>query len=224
MKAKETQAEQWARRTQVQPQQVAAWGAWLGGEWDWTWWLTMTFRQPVGERGANARWKAWAAWLNRALECEDCERKGRYPRCAREKGVSFELCRYRERGSARPEYVRFSELSRWRGDVPHFHALMILPWWLQDFPRDRAWEKAFSICGQSRIEPFDASRGASYYCTKYISKGANVLFSPGIGRVKRGERRGKGKGKEREREGKGRGKETVPLGKGEGKESYGFLG
>jgi len=181
----EHQAGRWASVHRVEESQVEAWGTWLGEQWDWDWWMTMTMKDAVGEVGANSRWKAWERWLNRVMECESCDRKGRYARCGRESGVAFELCRYRERGSARAEFVRFSELQRWRGDVPHFHALMVLPWWLKEFRRDRAWEKAFELAGRSRIEPYDPALGARFYTTKYVAKGANVVFSPGLDGVKR---------------------------------------
>lgn len=43
------------------------WGDWLSEEWKWDWWCTMTFRDPMGPKGAHTRWVKWVRWLRSAV-------------------------------------------------------------------------------------------------------------------------------------------------------------
>jgi len=115
----------------------------------WTWWVTITFRDDVGSYTAWRRAKQFITYLERG---------------GREKGR-----RRRSVGA----FVAL-EVHRWSRNsqdtlTPHLHMLID---GVADLRRDEAWKFTFERNGRSRIEPYDKTRGAAYYITKYIAKEA----------------------------------------------------
>ncbi len=56
----------WDRRDVRQRVQVE-WGAWLDG-WPWEWFVTATFRDPVGVEQAHDRWRKWTHEIEDAVQ------------------------------------------------------------------------------------------------------------------------------------------------------------
>jgi hypothetical protein len=146
-----------------------AWGDWLTTNWDWDWWVTLTFDPVTQDRGGRfvpgsathtqVGWQrssaSWDAWLNEI-----------------------------EGG---PGLDGLNSLYWFRGREPnpnrrgtHFHALV------GGVPaatrRDAAWRRWFDRHGLARIEAYDRARGAGWYVAKYVVKELGDLrFSDNAG-------------------------------------------
>jgi len=121
-----------------------------------TWYVTLTFKEPRHPESAD---KAFFRWIRHINECL-------YGRRYREKkkGVTYIKCmEYQKR------------------DVIHFHCLIGDPhlYKLKRLDFMKAWE--FDCYrGFARIFKYDAARGAVNYCSKYVLKGGeiDVYISP----------------------------------------------
>lgn len=120
-----------------------AYGQWFDSLGEWQWFLTITFRDPPPNSVGWTR-PGWAT--------------------AKRAWQSFE-------GFAQPpvgnlNYVRAFEIQPWRG-APHVHALLAKtdP---NFFKPACSW--LWKNCGMSRLLPYDPSKGAAFYITKYVAK------------------------------------------------------
>jgi hypothetical protein len=147
---------------------LAEWGDWLNREWEWSWFVTLTFdvkRLPaVGTRtvvGWSASSRAWDQWLERLIDSSglwEPRSVGAIPRDA--------------------WWIRGREPNPWRQGT-HFHALIGgLP---PSASRRDAWSDWFGRHGLARILPYEPSLGAAHYLTKYVVKElGDVVFSPNL--------------------------------------------
>jgi len=127
-----------------------------------TWYVTLTFKEPKHPESAD---KAFFRWIRHINECL-------YGRRYREKkkGVTYIKCmEYQKR------------------DVIHFHCLIGDPhlYKLKRLDFMKAWECGCNsskelVNGFARIFKYDATRGAVNYCSKYVLKGGeiDVYISP----------------------------------------------
>jgi len=113
---------------------------------------TFTFREEVHPEQADRRFNRYIRYINEELF-------GR---------------RYREKGKG-IYYVRALEVQK-RG-VLHFHALM--GGGVRRLRRLTLMDRWYEHNGIARIQPYDASKGAKGYLSKYVYKGGEVeLFIP----------------------------------------------
>ena len=138
------------------------------------WFVTLTFKDPVHKEVADCRFKRWIVHINNSLY------GGNYR--TKKKGVTW-----------------FKAMERQKRGVLHFHCLIGSPdmYRLRRDKYMRAWETncgmktsrfrvdhgrfdkiqalpdALDIIsnGIARIYKYDPSKGADYYCSKYITKG-----------------------------------------------------
>lgn len=150
-----------------------AWGSWLSAQWDWSWWVTLTFdpdkalrdRNPDGTRtgvGWSASARSWDEWL--AATLGDSSGSTTLP------GSIY--------------WVRGREPNPYRYGT-HFHALIGgVP---DDLRRDAAWRWWFDRNGHARIEPYRADWGAGRYLSKYVVKElGDITFSDNLGTFAKG--------------------------------------
>jgi hypothetical protein len=139
------------------------WGDWLSKGWDWSWFVTLTFDPKRATHGTRNLF-GWAAtdraWYELLAEVEGAEgaRQGLAPHTW---------------------WVRGREPHHGYGGT-HFHALIggLSP----AASRRDAWSWWKDRYGINRIEPYDPSRGAAHYLTKYVVKQlGDVTFSPELG-------------------------------------------
>lgn len=129
------------------------WADWLlSDEWNWQWYLTLTFIEDVHPEQANRYYCKFVRLNNERIYGK------RYRRY--NKGITW---------------VRGLEYQR-RG-VIHFHSLFSgLPSYWQDeeyrFRAMKDWEGTAEKCGFARIYPY--KEGACAYISKYISKGGEL--------------------------------------------------
>lgn len=147
-------------------QQLREWGDWLEREWSWDLFVTLTHDNSEAALGRGTRsivgWKAssdrWDRWLSEAVIPNS--RSGT--------------------GLPDPYWVRGREPNPWRKGT-HFHALVggvgdvnrrgLWRWWFQ--------EQGY---GLARILPYEPSKGAAHYLTKYVVKElGDVRFSDNLG-------------------------------------------
>ncbi len=138
-----------------------------------TWFVTLTFKEPKHPEYAD---KAFFRWIRHINECL-------YGRRYREKkkGVTWIKCM---------EYQELRRINE-KKDVIHFHSLVGDPnlYKLKRLDFMKAWEyncnpsKAWQydcnpnielVNGISRIFKYDANRGAVNYCSKYVLKGGEI--------------------------------------------------
>jgi hypothetical protein len=139
------------------------WGRWLSEGWDWSWFVTLTFDPQKVRAGTRTQW-GWSA-SNRAWE-QFMEQLT--PQARGSQGLSGQLW-----------WVRGREPHHDSGGT-HFHALIggIEP----SVSRRDAWSWWKSRVGINRIEPYDPTRGAAHYLTKYVVKQlGDVQFSTNLG-------------------------------------------
>ena len=127
-----------------------------------TWYVTLTFKEPKHPESADKAFFRWIRHINESL----------YGRRYREKkkGVTWIKCmEYQKR------------------DVIHFHCLLGDPhlYKLKRLDFMKAWEydcyrSKELVNGFARIFKYDATRGAVNYCSKYVLKGGeiDVYISP----------------------------------------------
>lgn len=138
-------------------------------QWRWDWFVTLTFdvkRLPQGTRtvvGWKASADAWNDWLD-GLTAQP----GVWDSPGHGTGLPVD-----------PYWVRGREPNPWRQGT-HFHALIGgLP---PTASRRDAWRDWFESRGLARILPFDPSKGAAHYLTKYVVKElGDVTFSSNLG-------------------------------------------
>jgi len=128
-----------------------------------TWYVTLTFRDPKHPESADKAFFRWIRHINESL----------YGRRYREKkkGVTYIKCmEYQKR------------------DVIHFHCLIGDPhlYKLKRLDFMKAWEydcyrSKELVNGFARIFKYDAARGAVNYCSKYVLKDGEIdpYISPG---------------------------------------------
>ena len=75
-------------------------------------------------------------------------------------------------------YVRGTELQKFRGDIPHYHALIKGV----KGQTPRVWERVWhGIGGLAKIDDYDVHLGASYYLAKYYAMGlGDIILSKGL--------------------------------------------
>jgi len=121
-----------------------------------TWYVTLTFKEPKHPESADKAFFRWIRHINESLY-------GRRFR-ERKKGVTYFKCmEYQKR------------------DVIHFHCLIGDPYLykLKRLDFMKAWEydchrSKELVNGYARIDKYDGARGAVNYCSKYVSKGGEV--------------------------------------------------
>lgn len=118
-----------------------AMGEWLSG-FNWAWWATVTFRSDFTLNSARR------AVRNFFLMVEDA--------AGHPVGGFWAIERHKYRGGDDPASL-----------VPHFHALVAD---VAGVSRRAVWEKCHRRWGRTRIEPYDPTRGASQYVSKYCAK------------------------------------------------------
>ena len=128
-----------------------------------TWYVTLTFKEPKHPESAD---KAFFRWIRHINECL-------YGRRYREKkkGVTYFKCM---------EYQEKRRINE-KKDVLHFHCLIGDPN-LKNLKRldfMKAWEYGCYgskelVNGFARITEYDATRGAVNYCSKYVLKGGEI--------------------------------------------------
>jgi len=122
----------------------------------YTWYVTLTFKEPKHPESADKAFFRWIRHINESL----------YGRRYREKkkGVTYIKCmEYQKR------------------DVIHFHCLIGDPhlYKLKRLDYMKAWEfdcyrSKELVNGFARIFKYDAARGAVNYCSKYVLKGGEI--------------------------------------------------
>ncbi len=121
-----------------------------------TWYVTLTFKEPKHPESADKAFFRWIRHINESL----------YGRRYREikKGVTYIKCmEYQKR------------------DVIHFHCLIGDPhlYKLKRLDYMKAWEYGCHhskemVNGFARIVQYNATRGAVNYCSKYVLKGGEI--------------------------------------------------
>jgi len=121
-----------------------------------TWYVTLTFKEPKHPESADKAFFRWIRYINGSL----------YGRRYREKkkGVTYIKCmEYQKR------------------DVVHFHCLIGDPnlYKLKRLDFMKAWEydcyrSKELVNGYARIYEYNAARGAVNYCSKYVLKGGEI--------------------------------------------------
>jgi len=132
-----------------------------------TWYVTLTFKEPRHPEAADKAFFRWIRYINESL----------YGRRYREKkkGVTYIKCmEYQKR------------------DCIHFHCLIGDPnlYKLKRFDFIEAWKSDCHrskelVNGYATIFKYDATRGAVNYCSKYVLKGGeiDIYISPGQWRL-----------------------------------------
>lgn len=149
-----------------------AWGAWLSQQWDWSWWVTLTFDPAKSLRDGNPEhtavgWsrsaRSWDDWLSATLG---------------DSSGSTTL------GDGSIYWVRGREPNPYRYGT-HFHALVggVAP----TIRRDDAWRWWFTNHGHARIEPYNPAWGAGRYLSKYVVKElGDITFSDNLATFAKG--------------------------------------
>jgi len=141
-----------------------AWGEWLSAEWDWDWWVTLTYDSRKHVQGSATHtavgWgrsdRDWEQWLSDTVNAAALEGDALDP----------------------PYWFRGREPNPYRYGT-HFHALVGN---VKEVSRRDAWARWFHPHGHARIEPYDPSRGAGFYVAKYVAKElGDLTFSPNAG-------------------------------------------
>jgi len=137
-----------------------AWINFIKGYEPFTWYVTLTFKEPKHPESAD---KAFFRWIRHINECL-------YGRRYREKkkGVTWIKCmEYQKR------------------DVVHFHCLIGDPnlYKLKRLDFMKAWEydcyrSKELVNGFARIAEYNAARGAVNYCSKYVLKSGEIDIYP----------------------------------------------
>lgn len=118
-------------------------GRWLS-TFRWQWWCTLTFRSDFTLNSARR------AARNFFLTVEDA--------ASHPVGGFWAIERHRYRGRGDPASL-----------VPHVHALVTN---VTGVSRRAVWERCYRRWGRTRIEPYDPTKGASFYIAKYVGKEA----------------------------------------------------
>lgn len=152
----------------------AEWGQWLSRDWDWDWWVTLTYDmraetgkfRPASPTHTAVGWarseQDWDNWLASVSE-----------RAAKDAPMES------------PYWFRGREPNKHRYGT-HFHALVGFPEGVKYAGRSVAWREWFTAHGNARIEPYDPSRGAGFYVAKYVTKELGDLqFSPNAGQYRK---------------------------------------
>jgi len=133
-----------ARRSQAEIKK--AWGAWLDNLASWDWWVTLTFRDP-SEADQKRGWtKIGTHYAKRAWETFIKALEG-----STEEKIGW---------------ASGTEYQRWRG-VPHYHALINGVGGLRRLDWMDWWYNRYGI---ARILPYDKTKGAGRYISKYVVK------------------------------------------------------
>jgi hypothetical protein len=123
-----------------------AWGVWLDNLAEWVWWVTLTFRDP-SEKDQRRGWtKIGTDYAKRAWNSFIKALEG-----STEEKVGW-CCG--------------TEYQRWRG-VPHYHALINGVGGLRRLDWMDWWYNRYGI---ARILPYDKTKGAGRYISKYVVK------------------------------------------------------
>ena len=129
---------------------------WLA-EFNWQWFVTLTFRYPPHPEQAKKYFLKWIHWINRKLY------NNRYYKTST--GIFWVLA-----------------LEYHKSGVIHFHALLGD---IEDLnlklSRKDARNKWYQIAGLGRVDPIDDKLGAvTNYVSKYIVKGGEIELSPSL--------------------------------------------
>ena len=127
-------------------------------QFKWAWFFTGTF----GYRARTpAVWRCWHRYLQRIRKSMkgpvDRNEYGDIPDDAYE-DVELASFAVMERGKLR--------------GTPHLHAFVA---GVEDLPRAYWWKDWFDRTGRAELLPYDPTRGAAYYLTKYVLKEASEL-------------------------------------------------
>jgi len=162
----------------VTPPMQSAWLSLIKKYEPYDWFVTLTFRDPVHKDLADRRFKRWIIHINRALYGGNFVKK--------KKGVTW-----------------FKAMERQKRGVLHFHCLIGSPdmYRLKRKNFNKAWETNCGLPtskfrvdhgrfdkilaepdsldwlsnGFAMIYKYDPSKGADYYCSKYVTKGYDNL-------------------------------------------------
>jgi hypothetical protein len=122
--------------------------AWIAllGRWEWEWFATFTFREPVHPEAADKKFRVLISQANRVLYGHRWHKKGEGIRWVR--ALEYQKC-----------------------DVIHYHALMA---GVQDLRRLTWMDKWYDMAGIARIEKIDAKDAVVRYVSKYVVKGGEI--------------------------------------------------
>lgn len=148
----------------------------------------MACTRALGEWLNNFAWSHWATFTFRVGCPEDCliehSHEGGWGLLGPSpSGASGHLHRFLDVLPRAPGYFYCVERGPWGGRC-HGHALLKTRRAAMENTGkgiDLAWGKRFGRC---QLRPYDAERGAAYYCGKYITKGPLLwdLGGPIVGR------------------------------------------
>lgn len=138
------------------PSLVDAWTEFLD-EWEWAWFCSFTFRDPVHPEQADRRYRRFVYEMNRTL----------YPyRLKKSKSGREELELKGEEG------VYWARCMEWqRRGVLHYHALMGGVGTLRRLSWMDRWNE---MAGFAKIEPPASPDAVRRYCAKYVAKGSHL--------------------------------------------------
>ena len=123
---------------------------------EWYWFCTLTFRDPPHPESAEKRFRFWIHKINQLI----------YGR------------RYRKRGQG---IYWILALEYHKSDAIHLHALLADTEDLNArFRRQRAKAMWFEIAGLAKVEKIANSKAVTRYVSKYVSKGGELTFGPGL--------------------------------------------
>lgn len=123
------------------------------GAGGWNWWVTLTFRDELHDEVTDKRFRRFIHTLNREIFGQRYYKAGL--------GVAW---------------VRGKETLKSRR-VCHYHCLIAgVP---ESVDRNQYWKDWAWHNGINRIEPYDGTKGARYYLSKYAAKGGEIDFDNG---------------------------------------------
>ncbi len=119
--------------------------------WGWDWFGHLTFREAIHPEAADKVFNKWVHEINRRVF-----------------GVRY----WNRKETDGVLWARGLEMQK--REVIHYHFLMSrVPGDLKRLEMMDAWDK---IAGYARIKPYEPSKGAEQYISKYVAKGGEVDF------------------------------------------------
>ena len=136
-----------------------AWGEFVS-QWEWEWFVTLTFSEWVREEKARKLFRIWMSKLNRSLLGP----------------------RWHKRPLAQAKFIMAIEPHQ-NGNL-HMHALVSEVRDLRRLTWMDNWEKLDRKTGFARITAVKNNGGVSNYVSKYVVKGGDLFFSKNLGTVR----------------------------------------
>jgi hypothetical protein len=131
------------------------WGAFIA-QWEWEWFITMTFSQDVHPERALKLFAVWRSKLNRKIYGRNWYKK--HPH-----GIQTVL-----------------GIERTKANRIHFHAVARLVKDAHRLQNMDSWYNLDETTGFARISNVDSTEAVSQYVCKYITKDAEVVLSENL--------------------------------------------